>query len=76
MTPVRAERVAKSGRILIIDDQDQNIRLLARILAQAGYENIASTTNPGEALALYAQVKPDLVVLDLHMHGKDGFQVL
>jgi putative two-component system response regulator len=73
---MRPQRVAKSGRILIVDDQQENIRLLARILAKAGYENVASTTNPGEALALYTQVKPDLVVLDLHMRGKDGFQVL
>src|SRR3954470_7133583 len=66
----------KSGRILIVDDQDQNIRLLTRILSKAGYEDIASTTNSDDALALHLQFKPDLVLLDLHMRGKDGFQVL
>ena len=74
-TPVATAR-QKSGRILLVDDQEQNIRLLARILAKAGYDSVASTTNSDEALALYQEFKPDLVLLDLHMRGKDGFQVL
>lgn len=76
MTRGNGSRDTKSGRILLVDDQEQNIRLLARILAKAGYEHVASTTNSDEALALYTQFKPDLVLLDLHMRGKDGFEVL
>jgi len=66
----------KLGRILIIDDQEANVRLLEQILAKAGYEDIASTTNSVDAHALHKQFKPDLVLLDVHMSGKDGFQVL
>lgn len=73
---INSQRRDKSGRILIVDDQEQNIRLLTRILAKAGYDDVASTTNSDEALGLYIQFKPDLVLLDLHMNGKDGFQVL
>jgi cyclic di-GMP phosphodiesterase len=77
VSPTSAPRHAKPARILIIDDQAQNIGLLRRILERAGYENIASTTNPAEALALKAEFQPDLVLLDLHMGtDKDGFQVL
>ena len=77
-TPAKAQRISEPARILIIDDQAQNISLLKRILVRAGYENIASTTNPAEALALKEQFQPDLVLLDLHMgqDNKDGFQVL
>ena len=50
--------------------------LLERILAKAGYGDIASTTNSVDAHALQRQFKPDLVLLDVHMSGKDGFQVL
>jgi putative two-component system response regulator len=64
------------GRILIIDDQEENVKLLERILASAGYEDVASTTNSVDAHRLQTQFKPDLVLLDLHMSGKDGFQVL
>lgn len=73
---IDSQRREKSGRILIVDDQEQNIRLLARILAKAGYDDVASTTNSDEALSLFTRFKPDLVLLDLHMNGKDGFQVL
>ena len=76
MAPTSAPRREKPARILIIDDQEQNTRLLARILAKAGYEQVASTTNSDDALALHAQFKPDLVLLDVHMRGKDGFAVL
>ncbi|HEY1952116.1 MAG TPA: HD domain-containing phosphohydrolase [Gemmatimonadaceae bacterium] len=76
MEPIGVERREKSGRILIVDDQDQNIRLLTRILNKAGYRHLASTTNSDEALTLHSQFRPDLVLLDLHMRGKDGFQVL
>jgi putative two-component system response regulator len=77
VSPTSAPKHAKPARILIIDDQAQNIALLRRILERAGYESIASTTNPAEALALKETFQPDLVVLDLHMgENKDGFQVL
>ncbi|MDP9205587.1 MAG: response regulator [Gemmatimonadota bacterium] len=77
MSPTSAPSHSKPARILIIDDQAQNISLLRRILERAGYENIASTTNPAEALQLKSQFQPDLVLLDLHMGADmDGFQVL
>jgi putative two-component system response regulator len=76
VSPIRAPRRDKPARILIVDDQEQNIRLLKRILAEAGYEDVASTTNPADALTLQGQFKPDLVLLDVHMGTKDGFQVL
>jgi len=66
----------KPARILIVDDQEQNISLLRRILARAGYENVASTTVPADVLALKEQFQPDLVLLDLHMGDMNGFQVL
>src|SRR5436305_11529572 len=76
MALASAPRRERPARILIIDDQEQNIRLLARILAKAGYEQVASTTKSADALALHMQFKPDLVLLDVHMQEKDGFQVL
>jgi putative two-component system response regulator len=76
MPQTRAPRRDRPARILVIDDQEQNVRLLTRILEKAGYENVASTTNSDDALALHAKFKPDLVLLDFHMRGKDGFQVL
>src|SRR5206468_190068 len=73
---MNASNGVSPARILIVDDQEQNIRLLSRILERAGYQNIAATTNSEDTLAIQAQFKPDLVLLDLHMRGKDGFEVL
>ncbi|HJQ12059.1 MAG TPA: response regulator, partial [Gemmatimonadaceae bacterium] len=66
----------RPARILIVDDQEQNIRLLTRILEKDGHDQVRSTTNSAEALSIYTDFKPDLVVLDVHMREKDGFQVL
>jgi len=76
VTATSAPRRDRPARILIVDDQEQNIRLLSRILEKAGYEQIASTADSSEASALYGKFKPDLVLLDVHMSGKDGFAVL
>lgn len=64
------------ARILIVDDQAANIRLLERLLTSAGYNRLYSTTTPEEAAALVDQLSPDLILLDLHMPGLDGFGVL
>jgi len=62
--------------LLIIDDQEPNVHLLKRILQVEGFTQVVSTTDPREALALYQQHQPDLVLLDLNMPYLDGFAVL
>lgn len=64
------------AKILIIDDQKLHVRLLEKILASAGYQKVYSTTNPRQAIDLYRQYQPDIVLLDLHMPEVDGFQVI
>lgn len=67
---------AKTEKILIVDDQVANIRLLEIILENAGYLDFWSTTNPCEAVPLFAECRPDIVLLDLQMPGMDGFAVM
>ncbi|MBL8141183.1 MAG: response regulator [Acidobacteria bacterium] len=64
------------ARILIVDDQASNLALLARLLASRGYGRASGTTDPREALRRLTAELPDLLVLDLHMPGVDGFEVL
>jgi adenylate cyclase len=66
----------QSARILIVDDQHANVRLLERILGGAGYLSIASTMNPFEVCDLHRRDRYDLILLDLEMPGMDGFQVM
>lgn len=66
----------RARRILIIDDEDANVLLLANLLEREGYADIHTITDSTEALAGYMQLQPDLVLLDLMMPEVDGFQLL
>jgi putative two-component system response regulator len=65
-----------NARILVVDDQEPNVRLLQRILSHAGYRNVRATTDGGDVAGLFVEFHPDLILLDLHMPGHDGFQIL
>lgn len=60
-------------RILIVDDDRLNTRILASILRPEGYE-IATVHSGEECLERYEQFKPDLVLLDVIMPGITGFE--
>lgn len=64
------------AKILIVDDEAANVRLLERNLDKWGYPNHESTTDARQVLALYQAHRPDLILLDLMMPHLDGFEVL
>jgi putative two-component system response regulator len=64
------------ARILIVDDQPSNVKLLIAMLEREGYANLRSTTESREALALFTDYQPDLILLDLLMPHLDGIQVM
>jgi putative two-component system response regulator len=66
----------QESRILIIDDQQANVRVLEFALQRAGYTNIKTTTDSREALPLFLEYQPDLILLDLLMPYVDGFEVM
>src|SRR5665213_1945921 len=63
-------------RIMIVDDEDANVHLTARILQTAGYVDIKEITDAREVLAAIRDWTPDLVLLDLHMPHMDGISLL
>lgn len=67
---------AVAVRVLVVDDEAANVVLLERILRRQGYADIISTTDPREAIRLYRERGADVVLLDLHMPGLDGFGVM
>lgn len=63
------------GRVLVIDDQPINIRLVTLLLENSGFTVIPALSG-AEGVALAAERPPDVVLLDMRMPGMDGFQVL
>ena len=61
--------------VLVVDDDERNIRLIASLLAPEGYVVRTATSGPA-ALALIATDPPDLVLLDVMMPGMDGYEVV
>jgi len=64
------------AKILIVDDLEANVRLLDRMLRQAGHTCVASTMDPHEVCGLHRDNRYDLILLDLEMPGMDGFKVM
>ena len=65
-----------NASILIVDDQEANVKLLEQMLREAGYRCMTSTTDPHAVFALHRDNHYDLILLDLQMPGMDGFQVM
>ena len=61
-------------KVLVVDDNPDNVELLAKRLAAAGYRTCEAYDGE-EALARVAEEEPDLVILDVMMPKLDGFEV-
>ena len=64
------------SKILVVDDNPVNVRLLRLMLTKAGYLNIATTTQPAGVCALHQENCFDLILPDITMPGYDGFRVM
>ncbi len=64
------------ARIFVLDDNPANLLFMEKLLTKAGYQNVECSSTPEEAESICRFFKPDLVILDLHMPGMSGFDVL
>lgn len=62
--------------ILLVDDEQANVDLLASCLADEGYQRVTGLTDPRAVLQTLDDLRPDLILLDLHMPWVDGFTIL
>ena len=62
-----------SARILVVDDQAANVRLLEARL-QAEYFDVCTATNGQEAITVAKAEQPDLILLDVMMPLMDGYE--
>jgi putative two-component system response regulator len=66
----------QQAKILIVDDEKANIRLVEMMLQGAGYTNVYSTADAREVVVLFREIQPDIVLLDLAMPYLDGYAVM
>lgn len=61
-------------RILIIDDNPNDIRLMSRVLTRSGYE-VLSASSGDEGIERVRETRPDCILVDYRMPGMDGYEV-
>jgi two-component system, cell cycle response regulator DivK len=69
----RAGEAGMSKRILIVEDQEDNRRILRDLLTSADYE-IMEAENGEEALTAAAKERPDLILMDIQLPIMDGYE--
>jgi CheY-like chemotaxis protein len=65
-----------SMSILVVDDHPENLALVEQVLRRAGMRHLTMLQDSRRVEGMLGDVAPDLVLLDLHMPGLDGYQVL
>jgi signal transduction histidine kinase len=66
----------ETAKVLIVDDEAANTLLLERMLEMSGFPERKSTNDAEQAVNLFLEYRPDIVLLDLSMPKLDGFAVL
>jgi len=62
-----------TGKILVVDDEEKNLRLIEAMLVPMGHSVIFARDGT-EALEKAEETEPDLILLDIMMPGMDGFE--
>ena len=60
-------------RILLVEDQDDNRRIVRDLLGAAGYELVEAITGE-EGIAMAESHRPDLILMDIQLPGVDGYE--
>jgi two-component system cell cycle response regulator DivK len=62
-----------STRILVVEDQADNRRILRDLLSSVGYEILEAVTGD-EGVTLATTQHPDLILMDIQLPGMDGYE--
>jgi two-component system, cell cycle response regulator DivK len=67
--------MSAGAQILVVEDNEKNMKLFRDVLLAAGYRTLEATTG-GEAVALALDHSPDLVLMDIQLPDIDGVEAL
>ncbi len=73
---IEKEKPKRPLRVLIVDDQENIIKLLKRILEQVGIKDVLEAYDGNTAIKVFRSLRPDLVITDYLMPEKDGIELL
>jgi putative two-component system response regulator len=71
---VRQQLLEEKKKILVVDDEDRNLRLMEAFLIPLGYE-VSFAHDGEEAIEVVKSQRPDLLLLDIMMPKMDGYEV-
>lgn len=66
----------KDAKVMIVDDEPIMIDVAQAFLEDAGYTNFLTTDDSTQALEMMLKQRPDVLLMDLVMPGKTGFELL
>jgi cyclic di-GMP phosphodiesterase len=72
----RRPNVAADSKIMVVDDESTNIKVVKRLLELEGYSHFVTTTDSTTALTLLRDEQPDILLLDLMMPHVSGLEIL
>ena len=67
--------MAAGAQVLVVEDNEKNMKLFRDVLLAAGYRTLEATTGE-EAVAVAAEHSPDLVLMDIQLPDIDGVEAL
>jgi CheY-like chemotaxis protein len=62
-------------RVLIIDDDEDHLRITAKVLSEIGQLDVVTSSQSADAIQVIRQAKPDVLLLDIMMPKVDGFTI-
>ncbi|QEK11832.1 response regulator transcription factor [Crassaminicella thermophila] len=69
------ETLVKEKKILIVDDEKDILKLLSTVLTKEGFKKIYTAETGEQGLKLFKSLKPDIILLDIMLPDKEGYEV-
>ena len=70
------EGLLRGAEVLVVDDEPAHVARIEQLLERNGFTRIRSTTDPRRLRPMFLELRPDIVLLDLHMPHADGLELL
>jgi putative two-component system response regulator len=71
-----ATKAAKRAKLMVVDDEPTNVKLVQRFLELDGYNRFVTTTDARRAVPMAREERPDCILLDLMMPHVSGMEIL